>query len=56
MSEFKRISVAEAVAKIQQGNVAVADIRDEQSYQNGHIAGAYHLTNGTLNGFLQQTD
>ncbi len=56
MSEFQRISVAQALEKINQGQIAVADIRDEQSYQQGHIAGSYHLTNGTLNGFMQQTD
>ena len=56
MSEFKRISISQALEKINQGQAVVADIRDEQSFQGGHIAGAYHLTNGTLNGFMQQTD
>lgn len=56
MSEFQRISIAQALAKINQGQVAIADIRDEQSFQMGHIAGSYHLTNGTLNGFMQQID
>ncbi len=56
MSEFQRISITQALEKMSQGQAVVADIRDEQSFHSGHIEGSYHLTNGTLNGFLQQTD
>lgn len=55
MSEFKRISISQAKELIAKG-AAVADIRDEQSFSNGHMAGAFHLTNGTLNRFMQQTE
>ena len=56
MSEFSRISVASALEQIDQHKAVVVDIRDEQSYASGHIAGSYHLTNGSLNQFIQQTE
>ena len=54
MSDFKHISVAETAQLQAQGKVVIADIRDEASFAAGHIAGSYHLTNGSLNGFMQQ--
>ena len=56
MKEFKHISVTETYSKLQQGEVVIVDIRDEQSYASGHIADSFHLTNGSLNQFMQQTD
>ncbi|QTH62994.1 thiosulfate sulfurtransferase GlpE [Psychrosphaera ytuae] len=56
MSTFKRISIVDAKQLIDEGNAAVADIRDEQSFAGGHVEGAFHLTNGTLNQFCQQVD
>ncbi|MBU0913856.1 MAG: thiosulfate sulfurtransferase GlpE [Gammaproteobacteria bacterium] len=56
MSEFSRISVATALEQIQQHKAVVVDIRDEQSYASGHIADSFHLTNGSLNQFIQQTE
>ncbi len=55
MTEFKHISTSETFAALQAGNVVIADIRDDQSFASAHIAGAYHLTNGTLHQFVQQT-
>ena len=55
MSDFQHISIPDTVTKLQQGEVVIADIRDEQSFQAAHIAGAFHLTNGTLHQFMQQT-
>ncbi|MEH8019967.1 MULTISPECIES: thiosulfate sulfurtransferase GlpE [Rheinheimera] len=54
MSEFQHISVMQTAELLAAGKVVVADIRDEQSYNTGHIEGAYHLTNGSLNSFMQQ--
>lgn len=54
--DFKRISVAEAAAIIDQQNIAIADIRDEQTFASGHIKNAWHLTNTTLHQFMQETD
>lgn len=51
MSEFQRISIEQAVSLIEQG-AAVADIRDEQSFLQAHIPGAFHLTNASLNRFV----
>lgn len=55
MSQFKHISTSEVFSRLQQGALVIADIRDEQSFASAHIAGAYHLTNGTLHQFIQQT-
>ena len=55
MSDFKRIALTQAVDLIAAGAV-VADIRDEQSFSQGHIAGAYHLTNTSLHGFMQKVE
>lgn len=56
MPEFKRISVEQAKALISEPNCQLADIRDEQSYQAGHIAGAVHLSNHNLQAFIEQCD
>lgn len=53
MNDFKHISVAETAALLADKQIVIADIRDEQSFSNGHIAGAYHLTNGSLHQFMQ---
>ena len=53
MTSFKRISIADANEMIIKG-AAITDIRDDQSFSNGHVENAFHLTNGTLNTFVQQ--
>lgn len=54
MSDFKHISVAQTAELQHAGKIVIADIRDEQSFAAGHIAGAFHLTNGSLHSFMQQ--
>ncbi len=56
MYPFKRISVTEAKTMIDQGDVNVADIRDEVAFQQGHIAGAVHLTNHSVQEFIDTAD
>ncbi|MEE2001156.1 thiosulfate sulfurtransferase GlpE [Alkalimonas sp. MEB108] len=56
MFEFKHISVADTASRLQQRTAVIADIRDEQSYAAGHIAGAWHLTSASLPAFMQQHD
>jgi thiosulfate sulfurtransferase len=56
MSDFQHISVAQTAELLAATSVVIADIRDEQSYAAGHIDGAWHLTNGSLPGFMQQFD
>ncbi|MFF7709852.1 thiosulfate sulfurtransferase GlpE [Pseudomonas sp. NPDC007930] len=55
MSEFKRIPPAEAQALRDRGAVFV-DIRDPQTYASGHIAGAQHLDNQSVHGFITAAD
>ena len=55
MSDFQRISVAQAIQLLEQQAVIV-DIRDEQSFAQGHIAGAIHLTNTSLGQFMREHD
>lgn len=54
MSEFKHITVEETAERLQQKQVCIADIRDEQSYRNGHIEDAWHLTSASLPQFIEQ--
>ena len=54
MSEFQHISVEQTAELLAQGKIVIADIRDEQSYSAAHIEGAYHLTNVSLQTFMQQ--
>ncbi|ACO80791.1 thiosulfate sulfurtransferase [Azotobacter vinelandii CA] len=55
MSEFRRIPPQQAQVLRSQGAVVV-DIRDPQSYAQGHIAGARHLDNQSLADFMAQAD
>ena len=52
---FKRISIDEAHQLLTEG-AQLADIRDEQSYQLGHIEGASHLRNDNLQAFIEAAD
>ena len=56
MEQFVVISVEQAQQKLQQSGVALVDIRDPQSYAAGHAAGAFHLTNATLQNFMQNNE
>lgn len=56
---FKRISVAEArqlMAAGDRGEVQVVDVRDEQSFQQGHIDSAIHLHNANVQEFVDAAD
>lgn len=55
MSDFKRISIAQAKQLILD-NAVIADIRDEQSFLQGHMHGAYHLTNTSIGQFMREHD
>lgn len=55
MSEFKRIPPEQAQALREQGAVVV-DIRDPQSFANGHISGSQHLDNHSLPDFIAKAD
>ena len=55
---FKRISVAEARALISRsaGAISIVDTRDEISFSRGHIGSAFHLTDDTLQQFINGTN
>ncbi|MCU4674359.1 thiosulfate sulfurtransferase GlpE [Catenovulum sp. 2E275] len=56
MSDFSHLSCQQLTELQQTQKVAIVDIRDEASFNAGHIQGAFHLTNGSLAQFMQQTD
>lgn len=56
MDNFHLISIEQAYEFWVDQSAILVDIRDPQSYRLGHAAGAFHLTNETLNPFLQQHD
>jgi len=57
MDTFQHISVAEVQGKVaNQEPIKIVDIRDPQSFTDGHIADSLHLTDSTLGNFMQQTD
>ena len=52
MEQFAHISVQEAQQKLTEQQVKVVDIRDEASFNAGHIEGSIHLTDGSLHSFM----
>ncbi|MEE8060027.1 MAG: thiosulfate sulfurtransferase GlpE [Pseudomonadales bacterium] len=56
MTVFKRISPQDTKALIDTGDVTLVDIRDKISFNNGHIQGASHLDNSTVEAFIEATD
>jgi len=56
MSEFQRISTATAHQQWAADLATFVDIRDVQSFAGGHIPGAFHLTDASLNEFLHSLD
>ena len=55
MDAFKRINIKQAKQLCEQGAVMV-DIRDPESYANGHPTGAIHLDNHSLADFIANAD
>ena len=56
MGQFEHISVQQTKERLDKGEVKIVDIRDEQSFAVGHIAGAYHLTNASIQKFIQENE
>ncbi|MDO2949969.1 thiosulfate sulfurtransferase GlpE [Aeromonas simiae] len=56
MDQFAHISPADAQQKLAAGDARLVDIRDPQSFAMGHAPGAFHLTNGSLVQFMNETD
>lgn len=51
---FQHISPAQLKEKIDENNVSIVDIRDQNSYFDGHISNAELLDNNTVPKFLSQ--
>lgn len=56
MQRFKQLSPEQAHTMLQEQDCQLADIRDEQSYQRGHIPNAVHLNEQSLPSFLETAD
>lgn len=56
MSEFKLIDLEDAHEKIKAGDIAIADIRDPQSFKAGHVEGSFNLNNTTMSEFSGLTE
>ena len=52
----QQIDQATALDLIENDNAVVVDIRDPASYQSGHIRGAQHLDNQTVEEFVSGTN
>lgn len=55
MTDFKRISPEQAQSLRSAGGVIV-DIRDPNSFANGHVTGSTHLDNQSLPDFITTAD
>jgi len=53
---FKQISPSEAKEILSTEPALLVDIRDDESYNESHINGSFHLTQANLHSFLQNTD
>lgn len=56
MSQFQHINANELAAMLDEGTVQVVDIRDPMSFAQGHISGATHLDNNTVEQFVASVD
>lgn len=56
MGLFKHISAEAANALLQADAAQLVDIRDEPSFTAGHIKGATHLDNTSLQDFILEAD
>ncbi len=56
MESFSHLSVTDASAIMKRAETVVVDIRDTESFKQGHITGAKRLDNENLADFLRDTD
>lgn len=56
MFDFKRISAQQAKDMIDAGAVTLIDIRDEASFQAGHMSNSIHVDHQSVQGFIQDAD
>jgi thiosulfate sulfurtransferase len=53
---FKQVSCLEAEELIQDASVVIADVRDNDSFNEAHISGAIHLSVAALQDFCETVD
>jgi thiosulfate sulfurtransferase len=53
---LKRITSHQAKEKLSKPDTILVDIRDEESFRNGHVEGATHLTQENLPLFLNSVN
>lgn len=56
MTPFQRIDVEHAMQLLERDDCQLVDIRDEQSYRQGHIRGAKHLDGTAVEDFLRDAN
>ena len=56
MQSFIPIDVEQAVEKLENQGATLVDIRDQQTFDAGHVPNSFHLTDGTLTKLVQETD
>lgn len=56
MNLFERISVQQAEELIQSQDVLVVDVRDPNTYAQGHIENAVRLDNTNVQSFIESAD
>lgn len=56
MEQFEHISIVDTEKKLASKEVVIADIRDDMSFEKGHIEDSFHLNNGSIVAFMRQYD
>lgn len=56
MDQFQHISPSQTKERLDKGEIKVVDIRDNQSYELGHIPTAFHLSNASASLFMDENE
>lgn len=54
IQQFEHISVAQTKERLDKGEIKVVDIRDNQSFELGHIPSSFHLSNASMATFIDE--
>jgi thiosulfate sulfurtransferase len=56
MGGFQEVDVQQAKKLVDQGNITIVDIRDPDSFEQGHIAHALSVNDRNIEEFISSTD
>ncbi|MEZ8826680.1 thiosulfate sulfurtransferase GlpE [Vibrio amylolyticus] len=56
MEQFQTINIHQAQELLTKPEVVLVDTRDSQSFSQGHVAGAFPLSNDTVVDFMNETE